>query len=60
MERSVNWQNSDIIVKSTDQSLKRYESRVQSPVQGPGIVETPCARSYYSSGQKTEKAYLST
>ena len=45
---TVNRQDSDIIVKSIDQSKKSCEflvqSRVQSrssPVQNPGIVETP-------------------
>ena len=37
---SVDRQDSDSIVKSIGQSTKSCESRVQSTVQSPGIVET--------------------
>ena len=37
---SVHWQDSNIIVKSVDQSLNSCESKVQSRVQGPGFVNT--------------------
>ena len=35
---SVNWQDSNIIVKSIDQSLNSCESMVRSRVQSPGFV----------------------
>ena len=38
---SVNRQNSNIIVKSIDQSLNICESMIQSRVQSAGFVNTP-------------------
>ena len=59
----VNRQDSNIIVKSIDQSPKSCESMVQSTVQsgGPGIVETlPMALAYYDDAFSMPHPYLIT